>query len=165
MDPLQQNVQQPNTQRATIPVDDMYQNLEVGFIRKRDGELIFAKLGDLFRQFKTADFINNEIVLSGEVCQLNSFQKKPDPATLTVNWNLNGGTGSYSVNGTQYTANHDFTVNKGTAVVITITPDSNSTVDSVIDSNGVGYQLNNGAVTVTVNANLTLNVTIKAKII
>jgi hypothetical protein len=166
MDPLQPLDPRQLPQNAGILADDEYQKLEVGFIRKRDGQLMYVKMSDLFRQFHTADFINNEIVLSGEVCQLNSFQKKVEQVTLSVSLNLNGGSGTYSVLGTVYNANHDFPVNKGTSLEITLTPDANSIIENVVDSNGIPYVPNTiNVVSVPVNASMTLTISYKAKVI
>lgn len=138
-------------------------DMEVAIIRKRDKNLINVKFFDLLRYFKNADFINDEITINGEVCKLSSFQNKPDLVILSVIKATNGGDGSYIVDGTTYTANHEFQVQKNANVNITLAANVNSAFESVIDSNGASYLPNNNVVTIPVAAALTLTITFKGK--
>ena len=67
--------------------------------------------------------------------------------------------------GTSYNENHEFTVNKGSSVAITITPAENAEVESVVDGGGTPHIPVDGVVTITVNAAMSLTITFKAKVI
>ncbi|MFH0895407.1 MAG: hypothetical protein V2A54_13305, partial [Bacteroidota bacterium] len=82
--------------------DQEYNEIVVGFIRKRDGQLITVKLMELFKQVLKADFLNNEVTLNGEVCLLDSFRKVVIQNTLGLRFIFEGGTGSIKVNGVEY---------------------------------------------------------------
>ena len=142
-----------------------FKDAEVAFVRKRDKQLITVKVFELMREFKSVDFINDEISLNGEVFILSSFQNKPETVILTVLKNASGGDGSYYVNGTKYTDNREFQVTKNTSVEITLQPEANSYVDSVVDSNGAGYIPNNNIVSIPMAAQLSVTITFKSKAI
>ena len=142
---------------------ELFQSQELGVVRKRDKQIVNVKFTELFRQFRTADFINNEITLNGEACFLDSFQKKYEPVVLGVVKAGVGFDGTFTVDGVTYNANHEFTVNKGTNVAITITHDAASQVDTVVDSNANPYIPVNNVVTIPVSSALTVTITFKSK--
>ncbi len=151
------------TRFGTVAISGDIKDLEVAFLRKRDKTLMNVRFFDLLRQFKSADFINDEISLNGETCILSSIQNKPEQVILSVIKTANGGDGSYTVDGIAYRANHEFQVAKNTNVNITLTADPNAAFESVIDSNGVSYLPNNNVVTIPVAAALTVTITFKGK--
>ena len=161
MEQQEQNPQEVLPRGASIPGNDEYQNLEIGFVRKRDGQLIFVRLADLFQAFKTADFINNEITLEDEVCQLNSFQKKPplQAFTLSVIKVAAGGDGKYWVEGVTYIDNHNFQIPQQQSVPITLTANQNSFVSSVVDGQGTSYEIIENVVTIPVAATMSITIT------
>lgn len=141
-----------------------FMNQELALLRKRDKQLINIKAFDIVHHFSTADFINNEIMIKGEVYVLNSIQRKFEPLDFNVALVEHAGKGFYKVNGVEYNANHTFTVNKDTQVAISIIPDAASAVESIVDSKGKIYGPVTGDLTVTVSEALTLTITFKAKV-
>jgi hypothetical protein len=165
MEQQEQNPQELVPPAASIPSNDEYQNLEIGFIRKRDSQLMYVRLADLFHAFKTADFINNEITIEDEVCQLNSFQKKIVILTFSLNVikASSGGDGSYTIDGVTYTDNHEFQIPQMQNIVITLTADQGSGIGTVVDGGGNSYEVNNNAVTIPVAAAMTVTITFVGK--
>jgi len=141
-----------------------FMNQELALLRKRDKQLINMKAFDLVHHFSTADFINNEIMVKGEVYILNSIQNKFEPLDFNVALVEHAGKGFYKVNGVEYNANHTFTVNKDTQLVILIIPDAASEVESIVDNTGKIYGAVTGQLTLTVSVSLTLTITFKAKV-
>jgi len=141
-----------------------FMNLELALLRKRDKQLINMKVLDIVHHFSTADFINNEIIVKGEVYVLNSLQKKSEPIDFNVALVEHAGKGSYKVNSVDYNANHTFTVNKDTKLEISIAPDPTSEVESIVDNTGKTYGAATGGLTLTVSEALTLTITFKAKV-
>ena len=141
-----------------------FMNLELALLRKRDKQLINMKVFDIVRHFSTADFINNEIMVKGEVYVLNSLQNKFETLDFNVALVEHSGKGFFKVDGIEYYANHTFTVPKDTQVVISIIPDAASEVESIVDSTGKNYETATGQLTLTISVALTLTITFKAKV-
>lgn len=140
---------------------DAFQKIKVAFLRKSDRKLINVKLTEIFRQIKTADFTNNEITLKGNVCILNSFQPKYDPKVLSISKAEGTGAGNYSVEGVVYEQDTEFAVNNGNTVDIAVVPDEGSELESIKDAEGKEYQVVNNALSVKVEAALSLVITFK----
>ena len=146
-------------QNEAVPLKD----IELGFTRKRDGKIVNVKLMEIFRKFKSIDFLNNEVVLDGEVLVADSFRNPYYEAQMGVIKNsVNGGNGTYMVNGTTYDSTHSFTVEKGSTVNITLIPAQGSVVQSVTDENGNVYDVREGVATINMDGNhtITINFTI-----
>ena len=134
-------------------------DIELGFVRKNDGKIINVKLFEIFRQFKTVDFINNEVVINGETLLANSFQNPYYESRLDVIKNtLNGGNGRYVINGTSYDINQLFNIEKGKAIDITIIPELNSRIESIVDELGNEYSTKEGVISVGMNENHTITI-------
>ena|GEM_PF-6065098 len=140
-------------------IDTTFADTELGFVRKRDGKIVNVKLFEIFRNFKNVDFINNEVTINGETLIANSFRNPYYEVNLDVVKNsINGGNGTYLVNGTSYDGNHSFTVEKGSQVQVTIVPVQGSTIASVVDETSHVYEPVGGVVTVDMSANHTLTI-------
>ncbi len=137
-----------------------FSDIELGFVRKRDGKTVNVKLFEIFKNFRTIDFTNNEVVLNGEVCHADSFRNPYYEVQLNVVKNsVNGGNGTYLFNGTGYDNNQTFTVEKGSNVEITIIPAQGSVIESVQDETGHLYEpVNGGVVMVTMSVSHTLTI-------
>lgn len=134
-------------------------DIELGFVRKRDGKIVNVKLFEIFKNFKTIDFTNNEVVLNGETCIASSFRNPYYEVQLNVVKNsVNGGNGTYMYNGTGYENNQTFTVEKDSHVEITIIPAQGSVIESVQDETGHLYEPVNGVVIVTMSVSHTLTI-------
>lgn len=132
---------------------------EIAFTRKRDGQIVNVKLFEIFKKFKTADFLNNEIVLDGEVLIVDSFRKAYYEVRLSVVKNsINGGNGVYQVNGVTYDSNHSFAVEKETKVYVTIIANQGSIIESVMDEEGNNYDVKENVVTVYMAKDHTLTI-------
>lgn len=135
-------------------------NMLFGIVRKRDGKIINVNYLFLMHKYGKADWINNELNLNDEIYIANSVRSAYYEATLNVvKSTAHGGNGTYQVNGITYDGNQSFTVEKGSRVNITILPDQNSKIESVVDDLGNPYQPVQGVVTVEVNENRTLTIT------
>lgn len=152
-----------STKIGNVTISGDLKTAQVAFMRKRDGQLVNVSVIELLKQFKNADFINDELCINGEICVLSSLQDKYEPLELTVAIASNGGDGTFRVEETTYEANHAFTVNKGTAVAITLIPDENSEVESVVDDAAQPYTPVENVVTITVREAMTVTVTFCAK--
>ncbi len=141
-----------------------FMNQELALLRKRDKQLINMKAFDIVHHFSTADFINNEIIIKGEVYVLNSIQRKSEPIDFNVALVEHAGKGSYKVNGVEYNANHTFMVNKDTQLLISISPDPTSEVESIVDNTGKTYSAATGELTLNVSEALTLTMTFQTKV-
>jgi hypothetical protein len=122
--------------------------LEIGFVRKNDGKIVNVKMYDMFKDFCHADFINNEVHINGETLIADSFRKPYYEVALSVQKNcIDGGNGSYQINGTTYDANQIFAVEKNSSVQSTLMPDLNSSVKGVRDENQNQVEHENNIVT------------------
>jgi hypothetical protein len=129
--------------------ETLWKDIEIGFVRKSDGKILNFKLIDVFKRFITADFVNNEIKINGETLIADSFQKPYYEVRLDVQKNsLNGGNGSYQVNGETFSTNKSFVVAKDSQVQSTLIPDQNSLVKSVRDENNIEIPPVNNVVTI-----------------
>lgn len=129
--------------------ETLWKDIEIGFVRKNDGKILNFKLIDVFKRFITADFVNNEIKINGETLIADSFQKPYYEVRLDVQKNsLNGGNGSYQVNGETFSTNKSFVVAKDSQVQSTLIPDQNSLVKSVRDENNIEIPPVNNVVTI-----------------
>jgi len=136
-----------------------FSDIELGFVRKRDGKTVNVKLFEIFKNFKTIDFTNNEVVLNGETCIASSFRNPYYEVQLNVVKNsVNGGNGSYMYNGTGYENNQTFTVEKDSHVEITIVPAQGSLIESVQDETGHLYEPVNGVILVIMSVSHTLTI-------
>jgi hypothetical protein len=136
-------------------------DIELGFVRKSDGKILNFKLIDIFKSFCHVDYVNNEVHINGETLIADSFRRPYYETTLNVVKNtLNGATGTYQVNNTMYDGNKSFTVERGSQIQITILPDQNSEIESVVDELGNNYRPDNGIVTIEMNTDHTLTITI-----
>ncbi|MBI4946376.1 MAG: hypothetical protein HY840_08245 [Bacteroidetes bacterium] len=134
-------------------------DIELGFVRKRDGKTVNVKLFEIFKNFKTIDFINNEVVLNGETYIANSFRNPYYEVQLNVVKNsVNGGNVTYQINGVSYDGNQSLTVEKDSQVTITIIPAQGSVIESVQDETGHLYEPVNGVVMVTMSVTHTLTI-------
>jgi hypothetical protein len=113
-----------------------WKDIEIGFVRKSDGKILNFKMIDVFKSFCHADFLNNEVRINGEVLIADSFRKPYYEVALSVQKNsVNGGDGSYQINGNTYQTNQRFVVEKDTTVQSTLVPAQNSVVKGVRDEN------------------------------
>lgn len=129
--------------------ETLWKDIEIGFVRKSDGKILNFKLFEVFKRFMTADFVNNEIKINGETLIADSFQKPYYEVRLDVQKNsLNGGNGSYQVNGETFNTNRSFVVAKDSQVQSTLIPDQNSLIKSVRDENNVEIPPVNNVVTI-----------------
>lgn len=147
------------------PTDDEYQNMEFSFVRKRDDQIVNVRLLELLRQLINADFINNEITLNGDVCHLNSFRKKLQTITLTVDITKNGCTGRYENNGDSFREYAEFTVPMNTIKTIRIFADEGFEIDTVKDgSSNLLIVDSEGFVNVPTSADIKVTITFKPKV-
>jgi hypothetical protein len=136
-------------------------DIELGFVRKSDGKILNFKLIDIFKSFCHVDYVNNEVRINGETLIADSFRRPYYETTLNVVKNtLDGANGTYQVNKTIYDGNNSFTVERGSQIQITILPDQNSEIESVVDELGNNYRPDNGIVTIEMNTDHTLTITI-----
>jgi hypothetical protein len=135
-------------------------DFELAFVRKRDGKIVNVKLYEIFRKFKTVDFINNEVVLDGEVLVADSVRYAYYEVDLNVVLKSSGGgSGSFNYNGVNYNTNQVFKVEKDSMVNITIVPAEGSTIESVTDELGNPIEVLKTGITITMNTAHTVNIT------
>jgi len=113
-----------------------WKDMEIGFVRKSDGKILNFKLFDVFKSFCHADYVNNEVRINGEVLIADSFRRPYYEVALSVQKNsVNGGDGSYQINGNTYQTSQRFVVEKDSTVQSTLVPAQNSVVKGVRDEN------------------------------
>jgi hypothetical protein len=135
-------------------------DFELAFVRKRDGKIVNVKLYEIFRKFKTVDFINNEVVMDGEVLVADSVRYAYYEVDLNVvKKTTGGGDGSYIYKEVAYTDNQIFKTEKDSLVNITIVPAEGSTIESVTDELGNPIEVLKGGITITMNTAHTVNIT------
>lgn len=143
-----------------------FKDIELGFIRKRDGKVVNVKLIEIFRKFRTVDFINNEVVLDGEVFIADSFRERYEEVKLDVVKNaLEGSGGTYRYLENSYDGNQQFNVEKDTTALLYVTPDINSRVRSIVDELGNSYPARAESVAILMNDNHTLTITFEPAIV
>jgi hypothetical protein len=115
-----------------------WKDLEIGFVRKSDGKIVNVKLYEVAKRFCTADFVNNEIKINGETLIADSFRAPYSEVTLNVQKkSLNGGDGSYQVQGEIFETNKIFTVEKNSVIKSTLLPNQDSLVKAVLNENNM----------------------------
>jgi hypothetical protein len=111
-----------------------WKDTEIGFVRKNDGKILNFKIFDVFRNFCHVDYVNNEIKINGETLIADSFRKPYYEVALSVQKNsINGGDGSYQIDGTTYNSAQRFVVEKDSQVSSTLVPNQVSKVKGVRD--------------------------------
>ena len=139
-------------------------NTEIGFIRKRDGKIINVKLIDVLKKLNSVDFLNNEVSIKGETLIADSFRKPFYEVTLNIVKNTEAeSNGAITINGTVLSDTGAYKFEKGSIVVIGVTPDENSVLDSITDSTGQIYELTDGQLSITLTDNTSLTISFKAK--
>ena len=138
-------------------------NTEIGFIRKRDGKIINVKLIDVLKKLNSVDFLNNEVSIKGETLIADSFRKPFYEVTLNIVKNTEDGNGAVTVNGAALSDTGAYKFEKGSVVVIGVTPDENSVLDNITDSTGQIYELTDGQLSITLTDNTSLTISFKAK--
>ncbi len=135
-------------------------DFELAFVRKRDGKIVNVKLYEIFRKFKTVDFINNEVVLDGEVLVADSVRYAYYEVDLSVVLKSSGGgSGSFNYKAVNYNTDQLFKVEKDSMVNITIVPAEGSTIESVTDELGNPIEVLKTGITITMNTAHTVNIT------
>ena len=148
-------------EQQETPIKD----IELGFTRKRDGKVINVKLFEIFKKFKTIDFINNEVVLDGEVCVADSIRNPYYEVQLGIIKNsLNGGNGNYQINGVVYDSNQNFLLEKDKEVKVYITPVPGAEIDSVVDDQGNQYGFSEGYASIFMSQARTVTITFKVSL-
>ena len=136
-----------------------WKGFEIGVARKRDGKLINITLFDALKSFSNVDFVNNEVKINGETIIADSFRTPYYETKLSiVKETLNGGYGSYRVNDHSYENHQDFSQEKGSEIIVGITPSENSILESVKDETGKAYELENGSIVIDMTADHTLTI-------
>jgi len=116
--------------------EKQWKDMEVGFVRKSDGKILNFKLIDVFKNFCNADYVNNVVRINGEVLIADSFGPPYYEVALSVQKNsINGGNGSYQINGNIYDTNQRFVVAKDSNIQSLLIPAQNSQVKGVRDEN------------------------------
>jgi hypothetical protein len=116
--------------------EKQWKDMEVGFVRKSDGKILNFKLIDVFKNFCNADYVNNVVRINGEVLIADSFGPPYYEVALSVQKNsINGGNGSYQINGNIYDTNQRFVVAKDSNIQSLLIPAQNSVVKGVRDEN------------------------------
>lgn len=133
-----------------IPKGTLWKDIEIGFVRKCDGEIVNVKLFDVAKRFCTADFINNEIIINGETLIADSFCEPYIETRLAVKINsIEGGDGAYKINNQRYDTDQSFIFPLGTEVQITIIPNEHSSIKIVRDENNRELRVVEFVVTIT----------------
>ena len=137
--------------------DQDFNQIVVGFTRKRDGQLVTVKLLELFKQVLKADFVNNEITLDGEVCVLDSFRKVNLQPILGLRLNFAGGTGYVLVNGVEYTNDCSILCKADETLPIAVKCNTGS-IGSITDEFGVPILHDHGNFTLKMEKDRMVNV-------